>query len=101
MLRNARKSRRQNRQPRCDGLRRFTMLINANRDTSKGDGLDPRVETVEDGGTLVCRFTGNWTTRRVASVDKASRAIPEQGRFSSIVVDLSGIGRLDTAGAWL
>lgn len=77
------------------------MLINAKREASKGDGLDPRVETAEESGALVCRFTGNWTTRRVATVDKAMRAIPEQGRYSSIVVDLSGIGRLDTAGAWL
>ncbi len=34
-------------------------------------------------------------------VDKAMRAIPARNGFRSMVVDLSEVGRMDTAGAWL
>ena len=85
------------------------MLINAQPETGTGDGrsdgpapnLDPRVEMREEAGELVCRLAGNWTTRRVALVDKAMRAIPKRNGFRSLVVDLSEVGRIDTAGAWL
>lgn len=77
------------------------MLINAKRKTSTADGLDPQVETAEEGGALVCRLTGNWTTRRVQVVDRDMRALAEEGKSRSLVIDISGIGRLDTAGAWL
>ncbi|MEP9388284.1 ABC transporter permease [Mesorhizobium sp. KR9-304] len=81
------------------------MQINAQREAGKGGGqppnLDPRVETREEGSVLTCRLAGNWTTRRVAAVDKAMRAIPARNGFQSLVVDISGVGRMDTAGAWL
>lgn len=77
------------------------MLINAKRPTRTSDGLDPKVETTEEGDALVCRLTGNWTTRRVQNVDKDMRALVSRGNHRSMVVDISQIGRLDTAGAWL
>jgi len=81
------------------------MLINAQREPETDSGqtpnLDPRVEVGEEGGALVCRLAGNWTTRRVAVVDKAMRAIPTRNGFRTLVVDLSDVGRMDTAGAWL
>ena len=81
------------------------MQINAQREAGKGGGetqnLDPRVDMHEEGGELVCRLAGNWTTRRVALVDKTMRAIPARNGFRSLVVDLSDVGRMDTAGAWL
>ena len=79
------------------------MLINAQPETGTGDGqnLDPRIEMREEAGELICRLAGNWTTRRVAPVDKAMRAIPMRNGFRSLVVDISGVGRMDTAGAWL
>ena len=81
------------------------MQINAQREAGKGGGetqnLDPRVDMYEEGGELVCRLAGNWTTRRVAIVDEAMRAIPTRNGFRSLVVDLSDVGRMDTAGAWL
>jgi phospholipid/cholesterol/gamma-HCH transport system permease protein len=76
------------------------MLINAKRDAKTADALDPRVETSEEGDQLVRRLTGNWTTRRVAAVDAEMRDIPG-GRFKALVIDITDIGRLDTAGAWL
>jgi phospholipid/cholesterol/gamma-HCH transport system permease protein len=81
------------------------MVINAQPDVSRAGNdtpnLDPRIETGEEGGALVCRLTGNWTTRRVAGVDKVMRAVPMRNGFRSLVVDISGVGRMDTAGAWL
>ncbi len=85
------------------------MLINAQPEAGTGDGrgdgpapnLDPRVEMHEEAGELVCRLAGNWTTRRVALVDEAMRAIPTRNGFEALVVDLSDVGRMDTAGAWL
>jgi phospholipid/cholesterol/gamma-HCH transport system permease protein len=77
------------------------MLINAKRDTRKGDGLDPQVVTAEEGGALVCRLTGNWTTRRVAHVDDDMHTVVSRASNRSLTVDISEIGRLDTAGAWL
>ncbi|HEY6633629.1 MAG TPA: MlaE family lipid ABC transporter permease subunit [Rhizobiaceae bacterium] len=66
-----------------------------------GDNLDPRVETHEEGGVLSCRLAGNWTTRRVATVDAAMRAIPAQNGYRTLAVDISDVVRMDTAGAWL
>ena len=81
------------------------MLTNANSEASASDAqsanLDPRVEMREADGVLTCKLSGNWTTRRVALVDQAMRAIPDRKGFRELVVDLSEIGRMDTAGAWL
>jgi phospholipid/cholesterol/gamma-HCH transport system permease protein len=81
------------------------MVINAQPDAGtveeKAPSLDPRVETGEQDGVLVCRLAGNWTTRRVAAVDKAMRDIAMHNGFGSLIVDISGVGRMDTAGAWL
>lgn len=77
------------------------MLIGAQQETGSGDQLDPRIEASEESGALFCRLTGNWTTRRVASIDKAMRSITEQEGLRSMVVDVSGMGKMDTAGAWL
>ncbi|RLP22586.1 ABC transporter permease [Mesorhizobium sp. YM1C-6-2] len=81
------------------------MLINAKGKTETAGGeapnLDPSVESSVEGDVLTCRLAGNWTTRRVAAVDKAMRAIPTRNGFRTLVVDLSKVGRMDTAGAWL
>jgi phospholipid/cholesterol/gamma-HCH transport system permease protein len=81
------------------------MLINADQQASSSDGqsphLDPRIEISEESGVLSCRVAGNWTTRRVAKVDKLMRSIPERQGLRTLIIDLSGIGRMDTAGAWL
>lgn len=81
------------------------MLTNAEPEASVSDAqstnLDPRVELREEAGVLVCKLSGNWTTRRVALVDKAMRAIPNRKGFRGLTVDISEMGRMDTAGAWL
>src|SRR5262245_2212918 len=61
----------------------------------------PSVEAREEGGVLVCAFSGNWTTRRVHFVDSDMRALETRGNVHSVVVDVSGLHRIDTTGAWL
>src|SRR5262245_50909613 len=61
----------------------------------------PSVEVREEGGVLFCAFSGNWTTRRVHFVDSDVRALETRGDIHSVEMDVSGIERIDTAGAWL
>ena len=81
------------------------MLTNADSEASASDAqsanLDPRIEMREEGGVLTCKLSGNWTTRRVVLVDKAMRDIPNGRGIRELAVDISAIGRMDTAGAWL
>lgn len=81
------------------------MLTNANKEAS-GDavqvaGDQPRVEMREEDGVLTCVLSGTWTTRTVALVDAEMRVISSNSSANSLVLDLSGIEKLDTAGAWL
>ncbi len=71
--------------------------------SSGGNGAapEPRVDIREDGDQLICLLSGNWTTRRVALVDNEMRKLGERKGVGTLVLDLSGIGRMDTAGAWL
>ncbi|MCA3254201.1 MAG: MlaE family lipid ABC transporter permease subunit [Alphaproteobacteria bacterium] len=51
------------------------------------------------GETRVLRLSGRLTMARVGAVDRALREIQPDGR--DLVVDLSAVERIDTAGAWL
>jgi phospholipid/cholesterol/gamma-HCH transport system permease protein len=81
------------------------MLINAKTEASTGkdpaSNLEPRIVESDAGGVLTCKLAGNWTTRRVAGVDKAMRDIAGRKGLNSLVIDISEVGRMDTAGAWL
>jgi len=81
------------------------MLINAQPEADTGKhpatNLEPRIAESDAGGVLTCKLAGNWTTRRVAGVDGAMRAIPARKGLKALVVDISEVGRMDTAGAWL
>ncbi len=79
------------------------MLTDAPLEASRTpDALNqPAVEAREQGGVLQCHFSGNWTTRRVHWVDSQVRALETRENVRSVVVDVSEIQRIDTAGAWL
>ena len=80
------------------------MLINRRKDASKPDPdaeLKPRIELAERDGVHHAVLKGNWTTRRVAAIDATIRQIEKNKAIKSLRVDLSGVGRIDTAGAWL
>ena len=60
----------------------------------------PRVELLEEGGLLKCTLSGPWTTRTIGAVDRQMRAI-EMKRPPRLEIDLTHVGRMDTAGAWV
>jgi phospholipid/cholesterol/gamma-HCH transport system permease protein len=53
-----------------------------------------------DASSLMLRPQGDWVVRHAQAIDKALQAIDTIGRRSA-TFDLSQLGRLDTAGAWL
>ena len=80
------------------------MLINRRKDASQADAdadLRPRIELTEQDGVHHAVLMGNWTTRRVAAIDPTVRQIEKNKAIKSLRVDLSAVGRIDTAGAWL
>jgi len=46
-------------------------------------------------------LSGEWTTHTVALIDDEMRGIDLAQGMNAVVLDLSGISRIDTAGAWL
>ena len=81
------------------------MLISRRRDASKaetaGADLTPRIALAELDGAHQATLTGNWTTRRVGDVDTVLRQMENNNSIKGLRVDLTGVGRIDTAGAWL
>ena len=83
------------------------MLINANRKQAAGDGaatenLDPRVELREEGGRSICRLCRQLDDAQGRADRRGDARDRGAQRFRrSLVVDLSDVGRMDTAGAWL
>lgn len=61
----------------------------------------PKIEVREEGDALVCVLSGNWTTRRVHFVDHDVRAVEARRDVRAMTLDIAGIQRIDTAGAWL
>ena len=81
------------------------MLTIGKRDASKSGAAatnhQPRVAVGEAGGVLGCAFSGIWTTRTIALIDADMRKLEKRGGFDTLALDLSGIDKIDTAGAWL
>jgi len=75
------------------------MLIKR-RQVASNDAEQPRIEVNEEDGSLVLVLSGPWTTRTVGSVDSELRQL-ESRSAKQIKVDLSKVGRMDTAGAWV
>lgn len=81
------------------------MLTIGKRDASASasDEADhqPRVAVEAEGDLLGCTFSGVWTTRTVAMVDAKMRDLESRPGHRTLALDLSGIEKMDTAGAWL
>jgi phospholipid/cholesterol/gamma-HCH transport system permease protein len=81
------------------------MLTNGRKDASEagpaGPDLTPRIALEERDGSSRAVLTGNWTTRRVGDIDAQVRKIEKENKTRRLEVDLKGVGRIDTAGAWL
>jgi phospholipid/cholesterol/gamma-HCH transport system permease protein len=76
------------------------MLTDARSDASAA-ALPPSIDARESDGGLDCTLSGVWTTRTVASVDADARALESRGKGRPVRLDLAGVERIDTAGAWL
>jgi phospholipid/cholesterol/gamma-HCH transport system permease protein len=71
-------------------------------DTPGGEGdLCPRVDVRQDADALSCTLSGIWTTRTVSLVDREIRKIEKTGDERPVSLDLSGVIKMDTAGAWV
>ena len=78
------------------------MSINAPSETSRAaDSYRPTVEPIEQDGDLVLSLSGRWTTRNIADVDGAMSKLGTELTKKPLVLELSGIERMDTAGAWV
>ncbi len=81
------------------------MLTIGKGDASGGAGASadraPRIALAAQGEVLACALSGIWTTRTVASVDAEMRAIEKRSGHRALALDLTGMDKLDTAGAWL
>lgn len=77
------------------------MLFKRRSDASAGDDPSlPKVSVATSAGATVVSFAGNWTTATVAGADPSMREL-EARSGDSLRIDLSGVERLDTAGAWI
>ena len=54
----------------------------------------------EEGEETILALSGDWTVWTVAGVDAALRALRDRGE-RAFAVDVSRLGRMDVAGAWL
>jgi phospholipid/cholesterol/gamma-HCH transport system permease protein len=81
------------------------MLINRRHDASQapaaGPDLMPHIQLDERDGMHRVALSGNWTTRRVGDIDGEVRQIEKNNSIKRLSIDLSRVGRIDTAGAWL
>lgn len=81
------------------------MLTNATTEASATAAEElnrlPELQLERGGEGIVARLKGVWTTRTVASVDRTVRKLESGLDASKLTLDLSGIVKMDTAGAWL
>lgn len=77
------------------------MLMKSRRNTRGGAEDQPAVTTRAENGVLHVELSGNWTTHRVGPLDKQMREIEAQSGVERVHIDVSKMGRMDTAGAWM
>lgn len=76
------------------------MWTKANSNTSAEAPARVAVERGE-GGLLTVLCSGVWTTRTVGLLDASIRKGEQESGIKTVEVDLSGVEKMDTAGAWL
>ena len=69
--------------------------------TASDDPAPPTVSVSATGSETVISLAGTWTTATVSAADPAVREIESEHPSGLLRIDISGIGRLDTAGAWI
>ncbi len=69
--------------------------------TDMADGSRPQVTVTEELGVRKVTLAGVWTTRTVAELDAELRELETAEDGGKIILDLSGVEKIDTAGAWI
>ena len=80
------------------------MLTDQPRDTSgeaASDTAPPALDVDEGGGRLRVAFSGDWRHATVGELSKELHRIETGLGGKPLDIDLSAIGHIDTAGAWL
>lgn len=75
----------------------------ADASSSNSDNRDhpPAIHSREEGSRTVWQLSGTWNTRSVHLVDAQMRELERTKAHQNVVIDISAVERLDTAGAWL
>ncbi|MBL0936560.1 MAG: MlaE family lipid ABC transporter permease subunit [Rhizobiaceae bacterium] len=73
----------------------------ASQASAENDLARPAIERRDEGGRLVCMLSGDWDTQTVALVDDEMRELENAKDAQRLSVDVSRVGRMDTAGAWV
>jgi phospholipid/cholesterol/gamma-HCH transport system permease protein len=66
-----------------------------------GEESRPQVAVTEEGGIREVALSGVWTTLTVAELDAELRELEAAKDGGKIRLDLSGVEKMDTAGAWI
>jgi phospholipid/cholesterol/gamma-HCH transport system permease protein len=66
-----------------------------------GEESRPQVAVSDTDGGRKVALSGVWTTRTVAALDSELRDLETAEDGSRIILDLSGVEKMDTAGAWI
>ena len=61
----------------------------------------PQLHVRRDDGRVFATLTGVWATHTVAVIDSSVRALEAELSCDSAEIDMTGVGYLDTAGAWV
>ena len=68
---------------------------------ASGTHAAPVFRLEDRAGEAVLVLGGRWTTQTVSSVDQDLRQLELSAGTRRLVIDMSGVARIDTAGAWL
>jgi phospholipid/cholesterol/gamma-HCH transport system permease protein len=77
------------------------MLNKGKRDTRADAATVPHVEVRDEADGVVAALSGPWTTRSIADIDHEMRELETSRTGRPMTIDLSGVDRIDTAGAWV
>ncbi|WP_110748795.1 ABC transporter permease [Phyllobacterium leguminum] len=77
------------------------MLTHAADDGSAAPDTSPKIDVTRDSAGATIALAGRWTSHSVHLVDNEMRKLQSEQGFSSATIDLTHVGGLDTAGAWL
>ena len=69
--------------------------------TDVGEESRPQVSVSDEGGVREVALSGVWTTRTVAELDAELRELETAEDGKKVRLDLSGVEKMDTAGAWI